>query len=464
MEEDFGDWFHRMLEEVDVVDQRYPVKGMLVYRRWGMHLVRAMQRYLEDQLEADGHEPVYFPVLIPESVLGKESDHIAGFEEQVFWVDRAGKNKLDIPLALRPTSETCMYDMFRLWVRSHTDLPVKIHQSVPVYRYETKHTRPLLRGREFLWNEGHTAFATRDDAEKNIATIKDIYANLINELLCIPFEVNRRPDWDKFPGALYTIAFETLMPDGKTLQLATAHNLGQNFAHVFDIRYENENGEKQHVWQTSYGPGFGRLLAAVMAVHGDDKGLVLPPKVAPVQVVVVPIVFKESDRGKTMKAVEKDVAALKKAGLRVEVDAGDERPGAKYYKWEKKGVPVRIEVGPREVDAGKRTLARRDTCDKKQVSAEKLTDEINTLFTAIEDNLRTSAQKKSDERHYTATSVDDLDTYLGQGIVSAGWCQTDDCAKPIEERGTILAISDETTKCTVCGAPGAKTIKVAKTY
>jgi len=460
-EDDFGVWYRRMLFENSLVDDRYEVKGMLVYRGWGMFILREMARSLEAMLEADGHEPTMFPVLIPENLLTKESEHIAGFEEQVYWVTHAGKNPLERKLALRPTSETCMYPMFALWVRTFQDLPVKVHQTVTVYRYETKQTRPLIRSREFYWNEGHTAFATREEALENIEAIKRIYRELINGLLCIPVQVNQRPEWDKFPGAEYTIAFETLMPDGRTLQVATVHNLGQHFSKVFGIQYDDENGVKHHVWQTSYGPGFGRLLAAVVSVHGDEKGMVLPPKVAPVQAVIIPIVFKDSDREAVSDSVAELKSGLESAGVRVKVDESDERPGAKYFKWEQRGVPVRLEVGPREVKEGKVVVARRDTGEKTSIAAKKL--DVPALFKSIEDSMRKKAQQKFDSRQYTADTLVEFREKAGMGVVTVGWCGKTECAKPIDEAGTILTMLEEEAGCIVCGGKGRK-IRVAKTY
>jgi len=461
-EDNFSEWYHKVLAEAGLVDDRYAIKGMTVMRGWGMFVVREIRDRLERMLEADGHEPTNFPVLIPEDVLAKETEHVAGFEEQVFWVTHAGANKLERKMALRPTSETAMYPMFALWVRSHTDLPVKIHQSVAVYRYETKHTRPLIRGREFLWNEGHTAFASNEEAEENIAKIKEIYGELISGLLCLPYQVNQRPDWDKFPGAQYSIAFETLMPDGKTLQLATAHNLGQNFSKVFDLKFESEDGSHKHCFQTSYGPGFGRLLAAAAAVHGDERGLVLPPAVAPVQAVIIPIIFKK-EGSKVKKYVEEIKKALSASGVRVKVDESDRRPGAKYYEWEQKGVPVRIEVGPRDLEARKVTVVRRDTREKAEINFKGLADSLQKIFKEIEENLRKSAQESFDKRQFKAKTVKELEERVGEGIVSAGWCGEDACAKPIDELGTILTVTGEKAKCVQCGADG-RIIRVAKSY
>jgi len=461
--DDFSLWYQKVLKEAQLVDDRYPIKGMTVYRGNGMRILRRIQFYLENLLEEDGHEPVQFPVLIDEDSLAKEGEHIAGFEEQVFWVTHAGKTPLERRLALRPTSETSMYNIFPLWIRSHTDLPVKIHQSCFVYRYETKHTRPLIRGREFFWNEGHTAFETALDAQQNIKTIKEIYGRLINELCCLPYQVNKRPDWDKFPGAEYTIAFETLMPGGRTLQLATAHDLGQNFSKVFDITFETVDGSHAHAFQTSYGPGFGRLLAAVMGVHGDEKGLVLPPHLAPTQAVVIPIVFKGEGKD-VLEYARKVEKALKAAGVRAAFDDSDARPGAKYFLWEMRGVPVRVEAGPRDMADESIMLVRRDTGEKKKIKVSEAASEVTALLEEIQNSLRERAQKKFDENQYVAKDLKQLSQNLGKGIVSTGWCGESECAKPIDELGTILTVVDEEKHdCVVCGNPGRK-IRVAKTY
>lgn len=461
-----SEWYLRLLDEAEIVDSRYPIQGMLVYRRWGFHIIREMQRYLEKLLEEDGHEPVLFPVLIPEDILGKESEHVKGFEDQVFWVTHAGQNKLERRMALRPTSETSMYELFPLWIRSHTDLPLKVHQSVTVYRYETKHTRPLIRGREFLWNEGHTAFRSLEDAEKNIREIEEIYGKLINDLLCLPYQINKRPDWDKFPGALYTVAFETIMPNGRTLQVATAHNLGQNFSKVFNIRFENEKGEHEYVWQTSYGPGFGRLLAAVISVHGDETGLILPPKISPIQVVIVPILFKDTKDEEILDYAGKVRDTLARKGVRVHLDSSEKRPGEKYFYWEMKGVPLRIEAGPKDLKENKVMVVRRDTKEKKQVEFGELSKTVPQLFMEIEANIRKTAQEKFDKRLYTAKNTSELKKHVGEGIVTTGWCIKKECAPSIESLGTILEIDESAADkcvCVVCGKPG-KRIRVAKTY
>jgi prolyl-tRNA synthetase len=435
---------------------------MLIYKKWGLFIIRQMQRYLEDMLEAAGHEPTLFPVLISEDTLGKETAHIAGFEEEVFWVTHAGANELERRLALRPTSETPIYEMFHLWIRSHMDLPLKVHQSCAVYRYETKHTRPLIRGREFLWNEGHSAHIDDADAKKNIAEVQGIYGRLIKDLLCLPYMIDKRPDWDRFPGAVSTYAFDTIMPDGKTLQIATVHDLGQNFSKVFDITFDDVEGIKHHVFQTSYGPSFGRLLAAAMIIHGDDKGLVLPPKVAPVQAIVVPIVFKESEKREITEYAEKVKEKLAALGVRVEVDAGDDRPGAKFFYWEMKGVPVRVEAGPRDLKDSKVTVVRRDNGEKKQIEFAKM-DEVLELFDYIAESMRNKAATEFEKKLLSAKSLDEAASRVGEGVVLAGWCGKDVCSDAIKERSDVLCVGEKPASCIVCGGKG-KDIRLAKTY
>ena len=501
---EFSEWYLRILEDAEIIDTRFPIKGMPVYRGWAVFIIRKMQKYLEELLEESGHEPTLFPVLIPEDILGKEKDHIAGFEEEVFWVTHAGANELDRRMALRPTSETSMYEMFGIWIRSHTDLPLKIHQSCTVYRYDTKHTRPLIRGREFLWNEGHSAHVDWADAKKNLAEIEEIYGKLINQLLCLPFAINIRPEWDKFPGATNTYAFDTIMPDGRTLQIATSHDLGQNFSRVFEITFENEEGGHDYIYQTSYGPGFGRLLAAAISIHGDEKGLVLPPAIAPIQVVIIPILFKKSDNAAILEYAANIEKILKRNGIRTRIDAGEGHPGAKFYHWEMKGVPLRLEVGPRDFEANSMIVVRRDTREKLQVGFDELsskntdkipdenineipnkninenkirtnTNKIHKILDEISLNLRKTAEKKFTGRFFEAKTMDDIEKYTGQGIIVSGWCGEKECADAIEMHGSILNVSEGIGEggvikpdkihriCPACGGSGME-IRVARTY
>lgn len=464
--DNYSEWYHKILEDAEIIDQRYPIKGMLVYRGWGFKIIREMSDFLAKLLEENEHEPLFMPVVIPESLLYKESKHIAGFEEQVFWVTHAGKNKLEEKLALRPTSETSLYEMFKLWVRSHKDLPFKIHHPSAVYRYETKHTRPLIRGREFLWNEGHTAYPSKETLEENGRDIKRIYIKLINELLCLPYQFSKRPDWDKFPGADATYAFDTLMPDGKTLQIATWHNLGQNFSKVFELTFENEKGEHEFVYQSSYAPSFGRLLAAIISIHADAHGIVLPPKVAPIQIIVIPIFYKKIEKEKILTYAKEIEKKLKDGKLRVKIDISEERPGARFYFWEMKGVPLRIEIGPKDLKERKITVVRRDTLKREEIKFSNFSAEkIEEIFNDIEKNLRDRAEKKFQERQFKAKDMNELKKYLGKGIITTGWCGKMDCAEQIEVAGfSFLNVSDsKKEKCVFCGEEG-KEIRVAKPY
>ena len=460
--ENLSEWYHNVLENANIVDSRYPVKGMLIYRKWGLFIIRKMQYELERMLEESGHEPMLFPVVIPEDILGKETKHIAGFENEVFWITHSGRNKLDVKLALRPTSETPIYEMFKLWIRSHQDLPFKMHQSCAVYRYETKHTRPLIRGREFLWNEGHSAHATPEDAKNHIEEIRGIYSKLINEILCLPFIVDERPEWDRFPGATNTYAIDTIMPDGRALQIATIHNLGQNFSRVFDITFENERGEHELVYQTSYGPSFGRLLAATICIHGDDNGLVLPPSIAPVQVIIIPILFKKSENERILEYCKNIENELKVKGIRVKIDAGDDHPGAKFYHWEMMGVPIRLEVGPRDLKDRKITVVRRDTMEKIQISFKEISS-IEQMFEQISENLRKMAEKDFKARIFRVKKLSELEQYIGKGIIETGWCNRKECAEKIEEIGDILSVNSKSMECAVCGNSGMG-VRIAKTY
>ena len=288
---DFSEWFHDILEEAEIIDMRYPIKGMHVWLPQGFKIRKHTLNILRDILDED-HEEVLFPLLIPEDELAKEAIHVKGFEDEVYWITHGGLTKLNKKLALRPTSETAMYPMFSLWVRSHSDLPMKFYQVVNTFRYETKHTRPLIRVREITtFTEAHTIHINKEDTENQVNRAVEIY-KMFFDALGIPYVITTRPEWDKFPGADYTVAFDTLLNDGKTLQIGTVHNLGQTFARTFDITYETESGEHEYVYQTCYGLS-DRVIASILGVHGDEKGLCIPPAVSPYQIVIVPIIFKK---------------------------------------------------------------------------------------------------------------------------------------------------------------------------
>jgi prolyl-tRNA synthetase len=467
----FSEWYDRVLLEAEIIDDRYPVKGFSVYRGWGYSIAKRIYQMLEEKLEEADHQPMQFPVVIPEDAFQKEEDHIEGFSAEVFWITHAGENELDRRLLLRPTSETAIYPMFKLWIRSHADLPLLMHQTCNVYRYETKATRPLFRGREFLWNEAHTAHADYEDAERQVMEGIDIYSQ-VYDALGLSYIRLKRPDFDKFAGAVYSVAFDTWNPDGKVNQVGTVHHLGDNFAKAFELTYEDEEGNQTYAYNTCYGMGFGRTLAATIAHHGDDNGLILPPVVAPRQVVIVPIPFKgrEEDVAAYAGKIE---AKLKEAGIRVVLDDDDRlRPGEKYYKWEMFGVPVRVEVGPREVDARSVTLVRRDTKERSKAGFTDLEEAVRGLFTEIFETLKARSRKRLDSELTDADDLDELKALMDERkIVKANWCGDPHCAFQLKDevagevRGTLWDGHEEPDgRCIVCGDEGKHVAYVSRTY
>ncbi|MBX8644452.1 MAG: proline--tRNA ligase, partial [Thermoplasmata archaeon] len=356
--DDFSEWYNEVVEQNELTDKRYPIKGMNVWPYYGWKTWLLIGSIVRREFDLRGHQEVYFPLLIPEDQFQKEKEHIKGFDAQVFWVTRAGDNELDIPLLLRPTSETAMYPIFSVWIRSHADLPLRIYQIVNTFRYETKQTRAFIRVREIQFIEGHTCHASYEEAESQIREDLEIMKNIAEEL-CLPYKVIRRTEWDKFPGALYTYGVDTMLPDGRALQIASIHQYRTNFSIPYNIYFEEEDGSRKPVHQTTYGMS-ERMLGAVVAIHGDDTGLIIPPSVSPVQVLVVPVPVKgEAERitGEARKIYD----AVSSLGFRTRFDDRDIRPGNKYYYWERRGVPLRLEIGKREIDEGFVTAVRRDS-------------------------------------------------------------------------------------------------------
>ncbi len=494
--EDFGEWYNEILSVADITDVRYPIKGLCVWHPFGFALRNKVYSILKSLLDVD-HQEALFPLLIPENEFMKEAEHIHGFENEVYWVTRGGSTPLEVPLALRPTSETAMYPMFKLWIRSHVDLPLRIYQIVNTFRYETKHTRPLIRLREITsFKEAHTAHTTWDDAENQVREAMQIYSEFYRRL-AIPHVITKRPQWDKFPGADYTMAVDTLMPDGKTLQIGTIHHLGTNFAKTFDIQYEDINGEQQYVHQTCYGIS-ERCIAAVIAVHGDDRGLVLPPEVAPTQVVIIPILFGSAPDRRSGGVVVKNTSAkcflekavfdrlrpkglqhgkeilhackhvhdmLVDAGFRVVLDDSDERPGAKYYKWEMKGVPLRIEIGPRDLKENMVTLVRRDTSEKESISQSELVEAIGQKLEEIHANLYERARKSFDARIVDCKTLDEVKIAIRKGIAKISWCGGEECGMKMEDADMLGELAKtKRGKCPVCNKETDKVVLMARAY
>jgi len=468
--ENFSKWFDDIILNAEIVDNRYPIKGFAVYKGWGARIVRKIIEMLESKLEETGHTPMLFPVAISEDSFKKEAKHIKGFTAEVFWITHAGERKLNKRMLLRPTSETAMYPMFAQWIRSHADLPLKVFQSVCVYRYETKATRPLLRMREFLWNEAHTAHKDWKEAEEQVKQAVAIYDEVFKDL-GLSYYILKRPDFDKFAGAVYSIAFDAWNPDGRVNQIGTVHNLGENFSKAFDITYEDIGGKQRYIVQTCYGFGISRTLAAVIAQHGDDHGLVLPPEIAPIQVVIVPIPYKglEAEIEDYAKRVSEK---LKAAELRVYLDETDKTPGEKYYYWEMFGVPVRVEVGPRDMKEKQITICERVNLERVSAPLDEAVQVIEKVFEKIAENL-----KKRSLSTLTSMTTDVLDVeslkeaIKARKIARVCWCGDIECAEKIRDesggeiRGHRIDIEEKPEHpCIICGRKAEKVVYISKAY
>ena len=468
----FGTWYRKVLIDAGIADYRYPIKGCGVWMPYGFKIRKYGLQILRDLLDSTGHEETLFPLLIPETSLQKEAAHVESFEAECFWITRGGLTPLDIKLALRPTSETVITPMLKLWVRSHADLPIKLYQIVNVFRYETKTTRPLIRVREVsTFKEAHTSHATLEEAEAQVKEATEVYKKFFDEL-GVPYVISRRPEWDKFAGAMYTDGFDTVMPDGRTLQFGTVHNLGQNFAKAFDVTYERGDGKREYIWQTCYGIS-ERWLAAVLGVHGDDNGAVLPPKIAPIQAVIIPIPHKEE-----MKKIEETCAKigekLKAAGIRAKVDLREElTPGSKFFDWELKGVPIRVEIGPRDIARSEVVVVRRDTFEKSSCKMSELADYLLSIIERMSKEMREKAVKWMKEHIHKADSLDTVKQLLKKraGIVEVAWCGETACGLKMEEEinGKVLGIPQDVKEkvsgnCIVCGKKAQNIVRVAVAY
>ncbi|MEM1974503.1 MAG: proline--tRNA ligase [Candidatus Caldarchaeum sp.] len=465
----FSEWFDKLLLEARILDDRFPVKGFSVYLENGAYILRRVREMLEKELRETGHKEMIFPLVTTEELLGKEAQHIKGFSTEVFVIESAGGKPLDVKLIVRPTSETIMYPMFKLWIRSHADLPLLVHQSNMVYRHETKATRPLLRVREIPWNEAHTVHATAAEAEQQVKKAVEIYRKVLDQL-GLAYLVLKRPDFDKFPGARYSIAFDAWNPDGRVNQVATVHNLGKNFSKVFEIEFETRDGKRENPHQLCYGFGYSRVLAALISQHGDDRGLVLPPVVAPLHVVIVPIVFKGQEE--SIKQFCYGVAErLQKFAVKVD-DREDVTPGEKFYHWEKLGVPVRLEIGPREVAENRATLFRRDTLEKQVVAVEEIEKAVETVLTSIGQSLAERSWRIMRQMVVEVSSIDEVKKVISERrIAKFDWCGSVECAEQLkaaaggELRGSRFdELEVPSGPCIVCGKNAAEVVYFARAY
>ena len=466
MEEDFAQWYTDVVKKAELMDYT-SVKGCMVFKPAGYAIWERIQRELDDRFKAVGVENVYLPLFIPESLLQKEKDHVEGFAPEVAWVTHGGLQPLQERMCVRPTSETLFCDFYKNDIHSYRDLPKVYNQWCSVVRWE-KETRPFLRSREFLWQEGHTAHATAEEAEERTIQMLNVYADFCEEVLAIPVIKGRKTDKEKFAGAESTYTIEALMHDGKALQSGTSHNFGDGFAKAFGIQFTDKDNTLKYVHQTSWGMTT-RLIGAVIMVHGDNSGLKLPPAVAPVQVMVVPI--QQKKEGVLKKAYEiRDTLA--KEDIRVKVDDTDKSPGWKFSECEMRGIPLRVEIGPKDMEAGQCVIVRRDTGEKLTVSLDGLAVRITELLSKIQKDMLERARAHRDAHTYTAKNMEEFVKLFTEksGFVKAMWCGSQECEDEIKEKLAVTSrcmpfeqeqISDT---CVCCGRPAKKMVYWGKAY
>jgi len=468
--EDFSEWYTQVALKAGLVDYA-PVKGFIVLRPYGYSIWESIRDIADKKFKETGHQNAFLPVLIPESLLGKEAEHFEGFKPEVFWVTHSGNDELAERLALRPTSETLAYEVFSKWVRSYRDLPLKLNFWNSALRAEIKATKPLIRTSEFLWQEGHTVHASEEEARKEVLTILEIYKDLMENYLAIPVLVGYKSEREKFLGALYTMTLEALMADGKALQMGTSHNLGQNFSKPFEIKYLGADDKEHYAWQTSWGISW-RLIGALIMVHGDDKGLVLPPKVAPIQVVIVPILYADKDNAAILAKVKQIRDLLVAESIRVHMDDRAEyTPGYKFNDWEMKGVPLRIEIGPKDLEKSKVMIARRDTGEKSSIDEKDLSSEVKTVLQVIQDNLYSKAKELLDKNIYDVNNYGKLKEIINEkgGFVKTSWCGEVECEVKIkEETGADIRVipfnEEQVSQCVYCKKLAKHMVYFAKGY
>ena len=469
--ENFSEWYTQVVIKAELADYT-AVKGFMVCMPHGYAIWEKIREYIDREIKKTGHRNAYFPTLIPESFLKKEAEHFAGFTPEVFWVTHAGDNELTERLATRPTSETIAYDSYSRWVKSWRDLPLLLNFWNSVLRAEIKATKPFLRTSEFLWQEGHTVHATKEDADREVMQILEMYRDLVENHLAIPVLAGTKTESEKFVGALYTTTLESLMFDGKALQMGTSHNLGQNFSKPFGIKYVGTDEKEHFAWTASWGVSW-RLIGGVIMVHGDDKGLVLPPKIAPIQVVIVPIFYSDDQKAKILDKIAFFGAALEKAGLSVRIDDRPQyTPGWKFNEWEMKGVPVRLELGPRDMEKNQVMAVRRDTGQKIPLSEQGLVENVISLLEEIQNNMFKKAKSFLDEHIKTVSEYESFKKIIENqgGFVRACWCSDQTCEQKIKDEtgATIRALpfekEDTFSQCIYCGKSADTVAYFARAY
>ena len=453
--DDFSEWYTQVVLKAKLADYA-PVKGLIVLRPDGYSIWESLRSTFDKKFSRNGIRNGFLPILIPESLLGKEQKHFAGFNPEVFWVTHSGTNVIGDRLALRPTSETLAYTMYAKWIQSWRDLPLKINFWNTALRAEIKATKPFLRTSEFLWQEGHTVHISQEEAEKEVMQILDIYKNTVEEELAIPVITGKKSEKEKFVGAVYTTTMESIMPDGKALQMGTSHFLGQNFSKPFEVKFADKDNVEHFAWQTSWGVSW-RLIGAMIMAHGDDKGLVLPPKVAPMQVVIVPIYRNDEGKEKVLPKVEEIKNELELKDIRVHVDDREGlSPGYKFNDWELKGVPLRIEIGPKDIEKQSIVVAKRYNLEKISLSFTEI-EKISTILDEIQVEMLKKAKEEAKTNTLEVSDYSDFKLKIEKGgFFNSPWCGKLECEEKIkEETGAEIRVipfgsEDVNQKCIYC--------------
>ena len=468
--EDYSRWYTDVIAAAELAEYA-PVKGCMIIRPNGYAIWEKMQQALDGMFKETGHQNAYFPLFIPESFLQKEAEHVEGFAPEVAVVTHAGGSKLEEPLVIRPTSETIIWNTYRNWIQSYRDLPLLLNQWCNVVRWEMR-TRLFLRTTEFLWQEGHTAHATYEDAEEEALRILGIYRRFSEDYIALPVIEGLKTEAEKFAGAHHTYSIEAMMGDGKALQAGTSHHLGQNFAKAFDVTFQTETGNREHVYATSWGLTT-RMIGALIMAHGDDSGIVIPPRLATTQVVIVPIFRKPEERDRVMQAVDHFTSPFKTAGIGFKIDAREQySPGWKFNDWEKRGVPLRIEVGPKDLEKNQVILARRDNGQKSPASQEGLAQTVLNTLETIQKSLFERAREFREKHSYRIDDYSKFNEILdGEGgFLWSHWCGSGECEERVkdETKATIRNIpmnaEREEGKCIKCGARSERRVIFARAY
>ena len=462
--ENFAQWYTDVVLKTELVDYG-PVKGTMVIRPYGYAIWENIQKDMDRRFKETGAKNAYFPLLIPMSYFTKEAEHVEGFAPEVAVVTHAGGAKLEEPLAIRPTSETIIGTMYSKWIQSYRDLPVLMNQWCNVMRWE-KTTRPFLRTSEFLWQEGHTVHATEEEAIDETMKMLQVYKDFAEQTLAIPVFTGKKTEKEKFAGAVATYGMEAMMLDGKSLQAGTSHYLGQNFSKAFDIKFLDKDSKLKHGYTTSWGTST-RMIGAIIMAHGDQRGLVLPPRVAPIQVIIIPIA---AHKGGVIEKAKEIEAMLVKAGIRAETDVRDMSPGWKFNEWEMKGVPLRIEIGPRDIENNQAVIMRRDTLEKINLSLDGIAENVNELLDKVQVEMLEKSRRNRDAK---VVETDTLDGILqgveGKNFVKAGWCGCRECEDKVKEyaQATARVMVDEEgvpERCAICGKPAKHKVIFARAY